>query len=430
MKKIFIGLIVLLMLVLPNIKVEALEDSFYKEEFIEGEYIKDNTGKYEELRFYKRSDGRVIYRIYFESSLTDNETIKGYDTNYSKYININSDILDRIQLIAYYGYNYENHLDNKWYVITQYMIWKETTDVYFTDINGKIITKYDKEINEINELIIKHNILPKFHNQTYEVRYNENYSLYDEDSSMADFFVYGTQGMDTYHYTKRLTIRKHNIGLSTASLVKSDKKYSNYPVIYTDVTNYLLLPGKYKPVYMEINYVLPKSKITVHKLDSNTKTNKSLGNSSMANTKFQILDIDNKVLQEKETDSEGNVIFEVGYGNYILKEVSPSKGYLLNSNITKLNIDKEEYEINYYDEEIPVINKIEEATKEEINESVGDIVLEEETKEIGGIILEEESIEEVITVPNTFINDRKYYLGNLFILSGIIVLRKKKNETF
>ena len=43
---------------------------------------------------------------------------------------------ERISLLAYYGYGYEGHSDQKWYAITQVMIWRTTnpeSDIYFTD---------------------------------------------------------------------------------------------------------------------------------------------------------------------------------------------------------------------------------------------------------------------------------------------------------
>ena len=57
MKKILMILAVLFILAVPNIKVLALEDSFYEGEYIPGEYIKkfrNGAGKYEQIRFFRR----------------------------------------------------------------------------------------------------------------------------------------------------------------------------------------------------------------------------------------------------------------------------------------------------------------------------------------------------------------------------------------
>lgn len=76
--------------------------------------------------------------------------------------NMTHDQLERIKKIIYFGFVYEdkthNHLDHKWYAITQFMIWQVASpniEHYFVDsiTSTTPIHIYDKEIAEINELV-------------------------------------------------------------------------------------------------------------------------------------------------------------------------------------------------------------------------------------------------------------------------------------
>ena len=77
---------------------------------------------------------------------------------------------ERISLLAYYGYQYNDngydHSNNKWYAITQVMIWRTTnpeSDIYFTNtLNGNRISQFDSEIAEMERLVANHYKTPQF----------------------------------------------------------------------------------------------------------------------------------------------------------------------------------------------------------------------------------------------------------------------------
>ena len=156
-------------------KVSAL--NFYEGNFIAGEYINKVEGNktyYMTMQYIHDGNGNVVYCIepftkFYESynyQLTD------------PYLNYDSDILRRVELLSYYGYGYKNRTDSKWYVITQYLIWKSVSnnDIYFTDkLNGRRIDKYQVEINELNNDVNNHdsNSLVK----EYEVEYKDSINL-------------------------------------------------------------------------------------------------------------------------------------------------------------------------------------------------------------------------------------------------------------
>ncbi|MEG2563880.1 MAG: thioester domain-containing protein, partial [Bacilli bacterium] len=100
------------------------------EQFHEAEYIpniwvnKEKAGKirYQQARFLRRtSDNQFSYCI-------EPWEIISSDALYPDKIDINQlddYTLNQIALIAYYGYGYKGHTHEKWYYITQLMIWEQ-----------------------------------------------------------------------------------------------------------------------------------------------------------------------------------------------------------------------------------------------------------------------------------------------------------------
>ncbi len=366
MNKKLMVFIVLLLLIIPSIKTYALSDSFYEAEYIPGEYIKKfrgDSGKYEQLRFFRRtSDNQPVYCIELWETLSSYKNLTGYDTNQYDKANISYHTWERIMLIAYYGYGYENHTDSKWYAITQYMIWKETspdTNLYFTDtLNGKKITKYEEEMNEINELIQKYLKLPSFNNANYELRYNESITIEDTNHVLEQFEITYDGGAELIKEGDFLTIKTKEVGKSKLYFANDGKRFETAPIIYVDPTGQdVLAAGKHYPIYMIVTLNMPTSSITINKWDKDNQNNIPQGEAKLSGSKFQLLDMENQVVAEKEIDRNGILTFEnIGYGNYNLKEIFPGEGYVLNHEILPINVNEKIKNITFYNQVIK--NKI------------------------------------------------------------------------
>ena len=90
--------------------------------------------------------GEIVYSIDPALSLSVNGTYREF-TTIPYFLNLTEEQINKMNLIAYYGYGYKNHTEIKWYGITQYLIYKELDydDVYFTDTYfGNKITVYEK----------------------------------------------------------------------------------------------------------------------------------------------------------------------------------------------------------------------------------------------------------------------------------------------
>ena len=155
----------LITILIVHSNVKAASTNFYEAEKIDNIYtksVKNGTTHFQKSRFFRRkNDNKAAYCIepfnFFDESAS-------YETSINPN-NIDENTWERMSLIAYYGYNYQGHTDNKWYAITQLMLWQtvdKDADFYFTDyLNGNKIEKFtneiliDKLINKYKEFLLK-----------------------------------------------------------------------------------------------------------------------------------------------------------------------------------------------------------------------------------------------------------------------------------
>ncbi len=363
MKKTLMVLIVLLSLfIVPNFEVNALTDSFYVGEYLSGEYIvklKNQTGKYEQMQVFRRkNDNRIAYCLELWEGINENKTLTGYDNEQYNYANIDYSDWERVMLISYYGYGYQNHTGQKWIAITQFMIWKTLSPdstLYFTDtLNGKKVSKYEQEMEEINNLIRSHATLPSFNNQIFTTKYKEDYQVIDTNNVLDKYDItsYNTNKVSKTNNT--LTTSTTTIGENTVILANFSTIYSNNPTVYVDPNGQdLLIPGNYNPIYSIVKFNLPEGNITVTKLDRDTNTKIPQGSASLSNSKFILMDKDNTLISTKTITNNNELTFDhLGYGTYYLKEVESGEGYLLNDEIIEIEVNNNYVYVNFYNQVI------------------------------------------------------------------------------
>ena len=160
---------------IPSLKAKALtSDSFYYEWIDPKVYVsktKNGVERSERIRIYHRSsDGQVVYCIQPGVDFAAGVPMTGYDSDLVGISGMTKEQLEKVSLLAYYGYGYGNHTDSKWYAITQYEIWKVYNlgwDVYWVDsFHGNRISQFEAESQELLNLVNNHYKMPSFHGQT------------------------------------------------------------------------------------------------------------------------------------------------------------------------------------------------------------------------------------------------------------------------
>ena len=135
----------------------------------------------------------------------------------------------RISLLAYYGYGYENHTSTKWYAITQILIWRTADpsgNFYFTDgLNGsRNDSLFINEINEIESLVNNHYKVPNFNETNITLPIGNTITLTDINGVLKDYKITNESNVSSSIDNNNLTITANNIGNGQIILTKSDSK--------------------------------------------------------------------------------------------------------------------------------------------------------------------------------------------------------------
>lgn len=317
-------------------KVAAL--SFTEGDFINGEYITKVNGskkKYLTLQFINDEKGHFIYCLEPFALFKEGKEYQEYE-NLTAYSSLSEEQKREISLIAYYGYGYKNRTDSKWYAITQYMIWKivdSEANIYFTDtLNGKKISKYTSEINEINSDIQKHESKETFI-KDYVINYGITFKIYGYDA--------------TYDIKGDYDVIVDDNGFSIDKVVKNGKlfftKVSNYyndsVRIYDSADSQdLIRPGNVVNQTYEINIKVRVGDVVLNINDDDSVYSVE---KDFTNTCYQILK-ESQVVDTVCTGKDSLVYNsdKLPYGNYTVKQISYGVGYRPNTNTYSFSINE------------------------------------------------------------------------------------------
>ena len=230
MKKI----IIILLLMFICVPVHAKENTFYYDsERVEEMWItKVNSSETRSAHPYlikRRSDNTYVYCLEpFILLQNDVEYTLG-DINK---LGLTQDQVNNINLLIYYGYGYGNHTTDKWYGITQYLVWKEAdknADIYFSEVkNGPKVDLYRSEINEIYNLIEEHNKTPNFI-KDYIMSTNDTLEI-DSNIDLDNYEIYSTAEYELNN--NKLTFKDLAVGEYQVSLKKKNNRYNTEYLLY------------------------------------------------------------------------------------------------------------------------------------------------------------------------------------------------------
>lgn len=329
--------------------------------------------KYQQARFIRQSsDNHFIYCLQPYADIKENTQYKIEMKDYISVLNLTMEQWHRISLLAYYGYNYNengyNHSANKWYVITQLLIWRtvEPDDImYFTDtLNGnKVKDKFADEIAELETLVASHDLTPNFNTKDINVNLGETIKLTDKNEVLKNFEIDGIKNAIASINENNLTITPTAVGNVEISFVKKATNYEMPPIVYfSDHSQNALKPGYYDPVYSQFSIKIIAGSIEIHKLDKDTNGSNAQGNAVLEGAVYEIFDTDYNLITTLVTDKNGyaktDKILSLNK-EYILKEKKASNGYLL---------DTEEHRFTLNDENLDIsINVYEKVIERKVN---------------------------------------------------------------
>lgn len=183
---------------------------------------------------------------------------------------------------------------------------------------GNINIKKSGEVLNINNNFLEYNLINLS---------NIKFNLYNQDKVLIGSTLTNEDGLASFK----------DMPLGTYFL-QEVATLDNYIL---DNTYYEITLKENEDITFELVNYLKKGSLVIKKYDKNT-------NEVIANTKFQVL-FDGTVIYEGLTNEDGILRLDnLPYGSYLLKELEPSDGYILNEEDTSVYLDTSEYEVVIY----------------------------------------------------------------------------------
>ena len=312
-------------------------------------YRNGDMWSYGQLPFRYAND-KLVYCIQPDVRISTNDYII-YDFNRSGY---GEEAKQKMELIAYYGYKYDNHNDLKYYIATQDLIWRLSPDesIKWTT-GGEYGEEIDisKEKNEILDLINKHNVLPEFNESINEVKVNERREFIDNNGVLSNYDIEYSSDIDVIKEGNKLIVTPRKIGEYTIKFVHKKNYdsgtflYDNFNTLTQSVAIFgapTLIDGSMKIVSNEVD-------VTINKKDEETKELIKL-----EGIKIKIKNIDTDTyLKDTYEFNDGKISLSLEEGNYRIEEISSVKPYSINEGL-EFSITKDDTykEIDFFNKKV------------------------------------------------------------------------------
>lgn len=351
MKKMFV-LIFMFVLGLININAYDFEETFYYDIQIKNMYIsrvKGDTIVNSAPFLIHKSNGELVYCIEPLPLLYEG-VYEGY-YGYIDKINLSQEIINKMNIIAYYGYGYEGHTDLKWYGLTQYLMWEQLSldDLYFTDkFKGEKIIAYTDELNELRNLVNDYYKVPSF-DDVINIEAGTNLTLIDENNVLNNYDI--VTDLNVSKNNNILQINDLKEGSYKIEFVKKHNSH-NYSLFYSSNGQNLLFPGKINDIKKEITINVKKGQLSIQKHDKVTDVARS--NLTFEGAIYGVYDLDGNLVTTVTLDNLGKSFVNLKFGSYYLQELTAPVGYLKDDTKHYFTIDFDNNIINLdvYDEVI------------------------------------------------------------------------------
>ena len=300
--------------------------------------VKENGEKeYKKGQFIIDSEGDYVYCLEPFVKVNNNSSYNKYTNNFAKNLGLSDELWEKINLISYYGYQYKddthNHMDPKWYYITQMLIWQNVSTkarFYFTDtFKGNVnSTLFVNEIKEIYNLVNNHYKIPEF--DVPDTYIGDTLSIIDRNGVLKNFAG-----------SKNVKINGNILTIKISDLSNKftlKKGTNNKAFIFVSSDSQNVLKGK-MDVPVIANYDIKglelKGNIKIKKYGEVIDGDKM----SLEGVIFALFDENKNYIKEATTDKDGKAIFNnLCKGKYFIKEVSNDKKFVLDDNYYEANL--------------------------------------------------------------------------------------------
>ena len=310
-------------------------------------YRNGEMWSYGQLPFRYAND-KLVYCIQPDVRISTNEYII-YDFNRSGY---DEEAKQKMELISYYGYKYDNHNDLKYYIATQDLIWRLSPDedIKWTT-GGEYGTEIDisKEKNEILSLISKHNVLPEFNNSINEVKVNEKIELIDNNNVLDNYDIEYSSDIEVIRDNNKLIITPKKEGEYIINFIHK-KNYDSGTFLYDNfntLTQSVAVFGAPSLVNGSMKVIAKNIDVNIYKKDKDTK--ELIYDEGIT---IRIKDLNNDIYLEEYVFKDGVINISLPVGKYRIEEIKTSDKYKLNDGLEFEITNQDSIDLDFFNEKV------------------------------------------------------------------------------
>ena len=324
-------------------------------QFYEGSYLspaiyvakkaRDGYGTFAQEKFIRKSDGTPVYCVEPFVKMQSNVDYTGYVDDVSEFIQsvtYTKDTFTKAQwekatLIANYGYGYGSHTADKWYAITQVMIWKAVyngisigfcnsfSDAQNFNYNTNL---YKAEQEEINKLVSEHYIVPSF-NIDGNLIVGQQREFEDSNHVLGKYEISGYTNCTARKSGNTLIITPTGTGEVSVTLTKGDANAKKPTLYVKEGAQNLMMAGNVS-VTSTVSARAVGGRITINKVDAETTAVQ--GDATFEGAIYGIYSDGGSEVGRVTLGADGRGLTDyLEPGTYTIREIQPSRGYLLSN---------------------------------------------------------------------------------------------------
>ena len=319
-------------------------------------YASESLGlvDYDSWMIKSTMDSRVYYcvepGVRLSGASKGSHSIITGDKNIIKNSKLTSSKLDKVKLIAYYGYGYKdnniNHTSKKWYGITQVMIWRiMRPNLTWTFKSSKNASPnkniYSKEVSEINKLVKEHLIKPSFASKKYEIMLGKSIEIDDTNKVLSNYnLVSSLNNIKVTRNGNKLKITAIKIGSDKLTYKKSSRTSESFALLSSSNYQDIISVGNPNIPSFNFDVEVTGGTVKLNKIDSLNNSFKAQGDAKLVGAVYEVFDSDNKSVGKITINEKGFGELFLDYGSYKIKEVKAPVGYKINDKVYDVVIDR------------------------------------------------------------------------------------------
>lgn len=300
----------------------------------------------ETRKIYKtinQDTSKHLYSIHLKE-INYNNSYDDYDF-YGGMNPLSEELQTKIGLITYFGYGYQNRDDIKWYIVTQYMIWRELVktsngEIYFVDSNNNKIDLYEEEIKDILDDINHFYKVPSFLEDnkglSHEIKLTESLNFTDKNNILEEFNIIPTSNDLEYKIiNNEFRINPISPNVVSIEFKRKTEELSENMKVYTNYNQEELINRGNIGTISRTLFVTISAPLIKFKSYISPKY-------SIKNNVYKVFNEEGNEYYTFTLEQDGTANIDLQPGKYYIKQTKSSYGYKINAEEIHFEVKKED----------------------------------------------------------------------------------------